>query len=320
MLLQRVSSLPEGPQWSYEVKLDGYRALAIKANGKVLLRSRNNKDFNSKYPGIVKALSALPDETVIDGEVVALDATGRPSFNLLQNVGTSKADPRLLRLRRAGHRREGRDGRAAFDSPRNIAGAGPAEAQGAGPRISPTGREPSRFDESRRRAHGFEGVVAKRLDSRYEAGQRSGAWRKMNRRLHAQPEELRRAHLRVLRRRQAPVRRQDAQRVYTGFPSTTLSPVPVAGNIRVSIRKSAGASQRPLGAGADGREDEGVPVGQAVARVPGVDAGPSPATCEVRCAQGGQGPEGGTPGKLTLLEGAKPVALSAGTSPVRDGW
>ena len=74
MLLQQVQSLPEGPKWAYEVKLDGYRALAIKSNGKILLRSRNNKDFNAKYPGIVRALGALPDETVIDGEVVALDA------------------------------------------------------------------------------------------------------------------------------------------------------------------------------------------------------------------------------------------------------
>ena len=91
MLLQCVSSLPEGPEWSYEIKLDGYRALAIKASGKVLLRSRNDKDFNSKYPGIAKALAPLQDDTIIDGEVVALDATGRPSFNLLQNVGSSKA-------------------------------------------------------------------------------------------------------------------------------------------------------------------------------------------------------------------------------------
>ena len=56
MLLQQIQSLPEGPNWAYEVKLDGYRALAIKTNGKVLLRSRNNKDFNAKYPGIVSAL------------------------------------------------------------------------------------------------------------------------------------------------------------------------------------------------------------------------------------------------------------------------
>jgi len=52
MLLQQVQSLPEGPNWAYEVKLDGYRALAIKSNGKVLPRSRNNRDFNAKYPGI----------------------------------------------------------------------------------------------------------------------------------------------------------------------------------------------------------------------------------------------------------------------------
>src|SRR5262245_5454470 len=85
MLLLRSELLPEGPEWLYEVKLDGYRAIALKAAGKVHLRSRNNKDFNGKYPPIVKALTALPDETVIDGELVALDQEGRPSFNLLQN-------------------------------------------------------------------------------------------------------------------------------------------------------------------------------------------------------------------------------------------
>jgi len=73
MLLQRTDSLPDGTHFVYEVKLDGYRALCIKADGKVHLRSCNNKDFNSRYPSIARALGTLPDETVIDGELVALD-------------------------------------------------------------------------------------------------------------------------------------------------------------------------------------------------------------------------------------------------------
>ena len=56
-----------------ELKLDGYRALAMKTAGKVQLRSRNDNDFSLRYHGIVKALQPMPDETVIDGEVIALD-------------------------------------------------------------------------------------------------------------------------------------------------------------------------------------------------------------------------------------------------------
>ena len=90
MLLQRTDSLPKGANWAYEVKLDGYRALAIRTSGKVHLRSRRNKDFNTKYPAMVSALATLPDETVIDGEVVALDDGGRPSFSALQDYASSK--------------------------------------------------------------------------------------------------------------------------------------------------------------------------------------------------------------------------------------
>ena len=74
MLLLRTEKLPEGEDWLYEIKFDGYRALALKSAGKVQLRSRNDNDFSSRYRGITKALAAMPDETVIDGEI------GRPVF------------------------------------------------------------------------------------------------------------------------------------------------------------------------------------------------------------------------------------------------
>ena len=78
-------------QWLYELKLDGYRAIAFKRNGTGYLRSRNDNNFNIRYPAVVEALAKLPDNTVVDGEVVAFDQEGRPSFNALQNYGSAPA-------------------------------------------------------------------------------------------------------------------------------------------------------------------------------------------------------------------------------------
>jgi bifunctional non-homologous end joining protein LigD len=99
MLLLRTDSLPTGDQWLYELKLDGYRAIAFKRNGTVHLRSRNDNDFNVRYAAVVEALKRLPENTVIDGEVVAFDEEGRPSFNAPAELRLGPCARRVLRLR-----------------------------------------------------------------------------------------------------------------------------------------------------------------------------------------------------------------------------
>src|SRR5712671_3639680 len=83
-----VAEVPAGSEWEYELKFDGYRAIAFKTRNRVHLASRNGKDFSLRFAELVRPLEPLADETVIDGEIVALDATGRPSFHLLQNSAT----------------------------------------------------------------------------------------------------------------------------------------------------------------------------------------------------------------------------------------
>src|SRR5712671_6437270 len=75
-----VPKLPEGPEWTYEIKLDGYRAIGVKTSRETILYSRNHKNFNKRFPQIADALGNLPANSVIDGEIVALDDSGRPDF------------------------------------------------------------------------------------------------------------------------------------------------------------------------------------------------------------------------------------------------
>lgn len=90
MLLLKTDALPDDPaRWIYQLKVDGYRAIAFKRDGALHLRSRNVNDFSLRYPGVMQGLAKLSDETVIDGEVVAFDSEGKPSFNALQNYGSA---------------------------------------------------------------------------------------------------------------------------------------------------------------------------------------------------------------------------------------
>jgi bifunctional non-homologous end joining protein LigD len=177
MLLLRTEVLPTGRDQVYELKFDGFRAEAIKSAGTVYLRSRNNKDFNARYPAIAKALSGMPDDTVIDGEVVALES-GRPSFNALQNYGSNAApllyyvfDVMILTGKVVTN--EPLDNRRSLLRERVLA------------KLSDPIRESSELDATLPeliqsvKAQGLEGLVSKRRDSLYEPGQRSGAWQKM---------------------------------------------------------------------------------------------------------------------------------------------
>src|SRR5262250_2613562 len=91
MLCESAEQPPEGSEWRYELKLDGFRAIGRKSGRSAQLWSRNQKDFTRRFPEVVKGIAGLPSDTVIDGEIVALDETGRPSFNLLQGFGNAQA-------------------------------------------------------------------------------------------------------------------------------------------------------------------------------------------------------------------------------------
>ena len=74
--------------WVFELKLDGYRLIASKSRGEALLLTRNGNDYTAVFPEIARAIKALPiDECIIDGEVVVMDASGKPSFARLQQRG-----------------------------------------------------------------------------------------------------------------------------------------------------------------------------------------------------------------------------------------
>lgn len=86
MLATSATVLPRGAEWTYEVKWDGYRTIALKDGARVKLSSRNLKDATSQYPAIARAIAQLhADTALLDGELVAVDERGLPSFQALHH-------------------------------------------------------------------------------------------------------------------------------------------------------------------------------------------------------------------------------------------
>jgi bifunctional non-homologous end joining protein LigD len=191
MLATLERDVPQGSDWLYEIKWDGYRGLCYFADGELKIESRNGNPLNKQFPELEELKSVVAADTaIIDGEIVAFDAAGLPSFGLLQQrtgFATAKERTRtpvslvafdLLYL-------NGYDLRDVALSERqrllrDVIRAGPhvrvSEAfSGNGATVLAAARE-----------HGLEGLVAKNAGSRYEAG-RSRRWVKVK---FAQQEEF----------------------------------------------------------------------------------------------------------------------------------
>jgi bifunctional non-homologous end joining protein LigD len=187
MLAEAGDARATDPEWKYEPKLDGYRVLAFVDRNRVVLRSRRGLDYSGIFPDIVAELGRqLVSAMVLDGEIVAFGPDGKPSFDALQD-------------------------RAQLKTPREIAQAEQAAPTAyvcfdllhfAGVNLRPACYEARRrylaqcllpsarvqlihadddaaalYDAAL--ASGFEGIMAKRRDSPYLPGKRSGAWLKI---------------------------------------------------------------------------------------------------------------------------------------------
>lgn len=184
------------PEWLFEPKLDGFRAVAFVRGGEVVLRSRNGKDLTEHFPEVVADLSTQPeDEVVLDGEIVALDEDGMPSFGLIQQRtgwlkgiktsppdGTSRIVYYVFDLPYAGGRDLQRlplSERKALLSQKVLPGDSIEVVQ----HVEEDGESFFRGAVKM----GLEGMVAKRRQSLYEPGARSGSWLKIK---HVQAQEF----------------------------------------------------------------------------------------------------------------------------------
>ncbi|MGH3045916.1 MAG: DNA ligase D, partial [Gaiellaceae bacterium] len=175
MLATLASEVPSGSGWLFEVKWDGYRAIARVEGGEATLTSRRGNDLTVRFPSVAKALAQAvrtPD-CVLDGEVCALDEQGRSSFSVMQQ-GSGPLVFYAFDLLEV-------DGEPLLDLPLDERRE---RLEGLLDRRNETVRLSEAFEDGQAlyeaaKEQGLEGVIAKRADSRYQPGKRTREWLKV---------------------------------------------------------------------------------------------------------------------------------------------
>ena len=180
MQARPVEDPPRAGNWIYELKFDGFRAIAVKNNGAAELISRTKKPLTQRFPEVAAAVDELAfSQLVLDGEIVALDPKGRPSFQLLQASEIERVRPPVCYYVFDLINLQGRDLRSLPISKRKdllkrvLEGADDPLRYS----LSIEGSVDDLLREVKRLE--LEGIVGKRAGTKYESGERSGAWIKL---------------------------------------------------------------------------------------------------------------------------------------------
>jgi bifunctional non-homologous end joining protein LigD len=178
MKAQLVDSIRPG-DWIYEIKFDGYRALALRGENETRILSRNQKDLGKKFTNIRDSIAALDvQDAIIDGEIVALDDKGRPSFQLLQGFDMGLVRPPIVFYAFDLLQLNGKDLRGLPIEERKAKLATLLKTSSADIRYSPSFTQNVEELLSRVRELSLEGLIGKRAGSKYDS-KRSGAWIKI---------------------------------------------------------------------------------------------------------------------------------------------
>jgi bifunctional non-homologous end joining protein LigD len=170
------AELPEGDEWGYEIKFDGYRGLAVRDGAALSLLSRKQKDLSKAFPEIADALRRIRTKKfVLDGEIVAMDEEGRSAFELLQGAQEGQSAHLFYYIFDVLNWK-GRDTRSLpLLERKKLLEQVLANAPSTIRLSSFLPGEPDQVSAAMKEL-GLEGLIAKKCDSTYESGQRSGAW------------------------------------------------------------------------------------------------------------------------------------------------